>query len=303
MRYRPFARTGIAVSTLSLALDGADRELNASDWRDLVHAAFEEGVNTFELVQPTPTLLSGFAEGAKAVNRQLIFVILRIGAEADGRETPDRIYDTLNQAGLDRFNMVSLELGDVPEGEPASPALLAALRRVKDVGQADRLAVVGAGDTLEETIRTGLFDALITPFNLLSGWRERHLIRSALERQMGVIAAEHCPEAVDGLIEDAVQAAKGPWFKRSAPLAGVGTYAFLKRTQGWSVEQLCLGYALTEPAVASVQVRPRDREHLAAMATAAERDIPAAVSAQIEMARFSAERESGMERRRERRSA
>jgi len=304
MRYRPFARTGMAVSSISLALDGAETELTASDWRDLVHAAFEEGVNTFELIRPTPPLMTGFAEGAGAVRRQLIFVMLRIAADADPRETPDWIYDVLNQVGLSQFNMLSLELGDIAPGEVASPALLSVMRRAKETGQTDRLAVVGVGEALEEPVRSGLFEALVTPFNLLSGWRERHLIRSALERHMGVIGADHCPPSLGGLIDDAMDAAKSPsFFKRASPLAGVGTYAFLKRTTGWSIDQLCLGYALTEPAVASVQVRPADREHLATLAEAADRDLPPAISAQIEMARFSVELSDGGERRSVRRSA
>lgn len=300
MRYRPFGRTGMAVSSISVALDGAEEGLAAGDWRDLVHASFEEGVNTFELIRPTPPLMTGFAEGAAAVKRQLIFVMLRIAADSDPRESPDWIYDVLNQVGLDRFNMLSLELGDLEPGEVASPALLASMRRAKETGQADRLAVVGAGEALEEPVRSGLFEALVTPFNLLSGWRERHLIRSALEHQMGVIGFDYCPPALEGLIDGAIEAAKSPsFFKRAPPLAGVGTYAFLKRTTGWSIDQLCLGYALTEPALASVQVRPSDREHLAALAEAADRDLPPSVSAQIEMARFSTERAG----RRERRSA
>ncbi|HTX49186.1 MAG TPA: hypothetical protein VME40_07335 [Caulobacteraceae bacterium] len=304
MRYRPFARTGTAVSSISVALDGAEDELSAGDWRDLMHASFEEGVNTFEIIRPNPALLTGFAEGAAAVQRQLIFVMLRIAADADPRETPDWIYDVLNQVGLDRFNMLSLELGDLPPGEVASPILLSAMRRAKESGQTDRLAVVGAGEALDAPVRSGLFEALITPFNLLSGWSERHLIRSALERHMGVIGFDHCPAALGGLIEDAFEAAKSPnFFKRTRALAGVGTYAFLKRTAGWSVDQLCLGYALTEPAVASVQVRPMDREHLATLAEAADRDLPAAVTAQIEMARFSGEGTGGSDRRGARRSA
>jgi len=44
-------------------------------------------------------------------------------------------------------------------------------------------------------------------------------------------------------------------------------------------------------------------EHLSDLAGVTERDLPPAVSAQIEMARFSAERASGVERRQVRRTA
>jgi aryl-alcohol dehydrogenase-like predicted oxidoreductase len=82
---------------------------------------------------------------------------------------------------------------------------------------------------------------------------------------------------------------KPGWFKKPRPLAGAGTYAFLTATRGWSAEQLCLAYALTEPAVASVLVQVDDREHLTELAATTDRDLPPTVSAQIEMARFSAE--------------
>lgn len=292
----------MAVSALSLALDGAEAGWSVDDWRDLVHAAFEEGVNTFELIRPTPALLTGFGEGAGAVRRNLIFVALRIEADADPRTLPAWIMDTLGKARLEALNLVCLEAGD-PAVSPPSSAAISILRQMKDRGLADRLAICGAGEAIEEPVRSGVFDAVVTPFNLLSGWRERHLIRTVLERQMGVIGCDPCPDLLGGLVDDAEAASKPGRFKRGAPLAGVGTYAFLQRTPGWSVEQLCLGYALTEPSLATVQVRAQGREHLASLAEAAERDLPAAASAQIEMARFSVERAAGTERRSVRRTA
>ena len=74
MRYRPFAPTGMALSALSLRLDGDGEDRSAADWRDLIHAAFEAGINAFELVHPSPTLLRGLADGAGAVRRRLLFV-------------------------------------------------------------------------------------------------------------------------------------------------------------------------------------------------------------------------------------
>ena len=120
---------------------------------------------------------------------------------------------------------------------------------------------------------------------------------------MAVIGCEPHPGAAAALAEAAGAAAKPGWFAKPKPLAGVGSYAFLDLTPGWSAEQLCVGYALTEPALATVQTEVRDREHLTMLAEITERVLPAAVSAQIEMARFSAEQASGDERRSIRRSA
>lgn len=292
MRYRPFARTGMAVSALSLRLDGQDDEREASDWRDLTHSALEEGVNTFELTHPSPALLRGFGEGVAAVRRTLVFVALRLDPGLEGQGVIDWVDEALEAAGLEEFNLVGVDVG-----ETAGANVLAAMRWMKDEGMAHRLAVAGPGDLLEEAVEHGHFDAVVTPFNLLSGWRERHLVRLALESQMGVIACDPCPAALAPLIEDGKQLAKGGWFKKAPPLGGAGTYAFLTRTPGWNVEQICVGYALTEPAVATVQVNAIGRQQLAKLAEVADRGLPSAVSAQIEMARFSAQREQEARRR------
>jgi aryl-alcohol dehydrogenase-like predicted oxidoreductase len=298
MRYRPFSRTGMALSAISLELCGEDAELGPAEWRDLVHAAFEEGVNAFELVRPTPDLLQGFADGAAAVERGLIFIGLRIADAADPASLADLIAEAMAKAGLKTLDLLTLEASpDQPVGVPA------VLRALRDHGLVRRLAIAGAGDAIEPYVQTGGFDALKTPFNLLSGWRERHLIRTAVDRQMGVIGLDPCPPEVATLVEEATAQTKPGWFKKASPLAGVGSYAFLQSTAGWSPEQLCLGYALTEPSVATVQAKIADREALAELAQVADRDLPAAVAAQIEMARFSAERETKGDDQRERRSA
>jgi len=104
---------------------------------------------------------------------------------------------------------------------------------------------------------------------------------------MGVIACEPFPPALAGMLEATEEETKPGWFKKPKPLAGVGTYAFLAATRGWSAEQLCVAYALTEPAISTVQMPVETRERLTELAAAADRDLPSTVSAQIEMARFS----------------
>ena len=292
MRYRPFARAGMAVSAICLVLDGGTATATADHWRDLVHAALEEGVNAFEIVRPSPELLRGLAQGAAAVARKLLFVGLRAPPDADAARLAGWVEATIGAAGVGDLDLLSLDAErSLPTGAPAM------LRALKDQGLARRLAIAGDGELLAEHVRAGAFDALITPFNLLSGWRERHMIRLAAEAQMAVIGSDACPAAVATLAEAARAAARTIRRSRREPLAGAGSYAFLEATRGWSAEQLCIGYALTEPALATVRIQARDREHLAALARITERDLPAAVSAQIEMARFSAERASGVERR------
>ena len=285
MRYRPFARTGMAVSVLFVQLDGADEARGASDWRELVHAGFEEGVNAFELVGPSAALVAGFAEAAEAVRRSLLFVAVRADASLDGRRLAGWVQQMIGETRLGYIDLLTLHAG-------ASRAqdLMAAAQGLKEADQVRRIAIAGSGELADEDVESGLFDALIAPFNLRSAWRDRNLVRRALEQQqMGVIGCEPCPAEIGDLMEVAEAQTKPGWFKRPKPLAGAGTYAFLGSTHGWSAEQICLAYALTEPSLATVLVRPEDRKHLSELAAVSDRDLPSAVSAQIEMARFSAE--------------
>jgi hypothetical protein len=215
MRYRPFARSGIAVSVLSVALNGAEDRRRAIDWRELVHAAFEEGVNAFEIVSPSPALMTGFAEGAAAVKRSLLFVALRVNPDIDGQRLQAWVHQVIGEGGLGHLDLLTLNAGAMRNEE-----LLAAAILLKEADVTRRLAVAGSGELVDEDVDSGLFDAIITPYSLRSGWRDRNLVRRSLERQMGVIGCDSCPAELGGLMQAAEAQTKPGWFKRPKPLAG-----------------------------------------------------------------------------------
>ena len=76
--------------------------------------------------------------------------------------------------------------------------------------------------------------------------------------------------------------------RRGEVKAQAEAYQFLYETPEWSAEQITLAYALTEPGLASILVEAKDAKALDALATVVERELPAGVAAQIEMARFAA---------------
>jgi aryl-alcohol dehydrogenase-like predicted oxidoreductase len=137
---------------------------------------------------------------------------------------------------------------------------------------------------------------MATPFNLASGWVERNRVRSAMGREMAVIGQDYWPHALRG---DRKSFLPKPslWRRRTDPLADVGGYDFLHNTQGWSDQQICLAYALTEPSLATVQVTASTPAEIEALAAMAERDLPTGCAAQIEMARFSAQEAAKAKRR------
>jgi aryl-alcohol dehydrogenase-like predicted oxidoreductase len=285
MRYRPFGRTGIAVSALSLALNGDSDRRKASDWLAIIHSALEHGVNAFEISRPTPAMLSGLAEGIAGVRRALLFVALRANPNMSGRQLDGWVSEVIAAGGLGEINLFTID-ADSPEFEEA---LVAGLR-LKDLNQVRRLAVAGPGERLVDHAEDPLFDALVMPFGLLSSWRDRNLVRAALERQMGVMSYDPCPAQLTEIVKEEKKQAKSGWFKRPDPLAVAGSHAFLQTTPGWTAEQICLAYALTEPAVTTVQMPVKDLEHLGDLAEVPERSLPAQITAQIEMSHFTGER-------------
>jgi len=285
MRYRPFGRSGVAVSALSLTLNGEDDRRKASDWLALVHAALEHGVNAFEITQPSPALLSGFAQGVEAVRRSLLFVSLRADSQMLGRRLDGWVSEVISAGGFGEVNLFTID-ADSPDFEEALGAGL----RLKDLNLVRRLAVCGPCALLEQHVEDPLFDALVIPFGMLSGWRERNLVRVALGRQMGVMSYDPCPAQLTEIAKEERKQAKGGWFRRADPLSTAGSHTFLQSTPGWTPEQICLAYALTEPAVTTVQMPVKDAEHLAGLAAVPERNLPAQVAAQIEMSHFTGER-------------
>jgi aryl-alcohol dehydrogenase-like predicted oxidoreductase len=287
----------MAISALSLRLDGAEVVRTAAGWRGLIHTAFEHGVNAFEIVRPSGILAQGVAEAMAAVERRLVFLALRLTDAADTSRVIGDLGDLITRTGVNYLDLVSVEQAERPGVLPD------ALRMLKDEGRARTLGVAGEGDAVTAHVEAGAFDTVITSFSLLSGWRERHTVRTAMDRHMAVIGCDPFPPEVSRLAEAAHVHAKPGWFSKPVALKDAGSYAFLDRTQGWTSEQICVAYAMTEPSLASVQICVEHSDDLEALTGITERDLPAAVSAQIEMARFSAEREAGTERRATRRSA
>jgi aryl-alcohol dehydrogenase-like predicted oxidoreductase len=163
------------------------------------------------------------------------------------------------------------------------------LQEFRRRGLARMVGVAGESEAIDAYISTGVFDALALPFNMASGWRERHRIRAAQDRNMAVVAYDFCPAAVRPKPAEAAPRKRG-LFRRPGPAAEPGPYDFMADTPGWDPELICLAWALTEPSVATVQVVADTIDRLDALAEAAEREMPTGLSAQIEMARIAVSR-------------
>lgn len=285
----------MAVSALTLRLADSSR-LRANDWRALVFTALENGINSFQVEGDSKELLKGASEAFASVDRHLLFITWRMRGDAAtlGQEAVDGLLrSAFHGLGLDYLDLVLMN-------DPLAPTLPAAfeagLRSLHQSHAIRGLGVASRGDIDPRLMKNDLVTAISSPFNLSSGWAERHRIRHAIQHDFAVIGEDFWPQA---LREGGDMAPPKPslWRRRSDPLADVGGYEFLHNTLGWSGEDICLGYALTEPSLSTVRITVENRSDLERLAAVVERDLPNGVCAQIEMARFSAqEREKAASR-------
>jgi aryl-alcohol dehydrogenase-like predicted oxidoreductase len=287
MRYRPFGLSGPSASALSLTL--TDERLRRSERARLIFAALEAGINTFEIRAGNLDVATQLAEAAGAVERQMLLIMVRLGWARDAYGDPVRdvapgaLRNRL-QALIDRtgFGYVDVAILDAVEGERLPPHVIPELHNARDDGLF-RMAGVCGSASADPYIGKSDFDVLVTPYNLESGWGERHRVRDAARADMPVVGCDFMPASLGGAEAEESEAA-GLLGRRQMRLPTA--YEFMKRTPGWTAEQICLAYSLTEPSIATMQTTTTDLALLAELTEAVERDLPSWLPAQIEMARF-----------------
>ncbi|MBI5940531.1 MAG: hypothetical protein HY859_08905, partial [Caulobacterales bacterium] len=68
MRYRPYGKAGQVVSAVSLLLNSAHRQ-SGREWRALITAAMDNGINGFEIAGDAPALVEAAGEAMSEVER------------------------------------------------------------------------------------------------------------------------------------------------------------------------------------------------------------------------------------------
>jgi len=298
MRYRPFGRSGSAVSNLTFSVGQAMLARGREKALELLYSALEDGVNSYRLETADPVVAEVLGEALSHVERKLVCVTLTLSM-SDGRGG-DRDFSAEGMtAAIDRVlhfsNLGWLDVAVLHEpGEQELPQTsLNALKALRATGRVKLLGVSGDADVMDAYVSTGAFDVLVTPYNIHSGWQVRARIRTAREQDMAVFAYDYYPARLHGQ-PDPVQAAT-----RKRGLFGFGggaavkplpaafdAFAFLHHTRNWSAEAICLAHVLTDSSLTSVIVSAGDAERLAELAATPEREMPPGLAAQIEMARL-----------------
>lgn len=301
MRYRPFGRSGAAVSCLTLSVGAQTISRGPAAACDLIYSALETGINSYCLETADPVLAEVVGEALKHLDRKLVTVSMVLGA-GDGRRGSLRDFTAEGMTGaIDRALQVSgLGFIDVavlaePGEDELAQSSLNALKALRATGRVKLLGIAGDGPVMDTYVSTGAFDLLVTSFHVNSPWQVRSRIRAAREQDMAIFANDYFPASLDSERKAATihEPKKKGLFGFGGgpkapvtPLTGAGTFAFLHRTNGWTAEQICLAHTLTDPSIASVIIEANDVERMNALGMVPERDMPPGLPAQIEMARI-----------------
>lgn len=286
MRYRPFGVNGKAVSAASLVLSEEVRSQPVAAWKSLVIAALECGINAFEVTDKSPNAAEGLRQAVESVERRLIFLTWKICGDPrtplDGRRLQESVRRGLQGVGVEYFDLLSIDETAYATLAPEAARLLDDLRRT-DIAWA--LGIAGGGELVDKALATGAFDALTSPYNLATGWAIRRRIREASHSNIAVLGAEAFPPDLCRLPSQVT--GRPSLFRRPGPTtSSIGAYTFLHETRGWEADELCLAYAMTEPALASVQIEASRPEVIERLSLVPDRDLPTGLAAQIEMARI-----------------
>ncbi|WP_174301276.1 aldo/keto reductase [Caulobacter sp. S45] len=279
MRYRPYTSTGLSSSAITLSLRAGQ---TAAQAHRLTCAALELGVNSFSFAAGDIGAAEALRQAVAVAGRRVLIVMLRL--DLDGPPFERQVRTALAASGATYLDALML---DQPAPGVLTRSELAELEAVRQARLTTRLALAGDALTTDEYLPKIDFDVLAIRYNICSGWPERNLLKHAAQRGMTILgygphidAAEPTPSApvIRGLAR----------LIRRPHMASPEVYAFLDQTRGWTGPQITLGYALTEPGLASVIVEPDSPQTLESLAEAVERELPAGVAAQIEIARFAA---------------
>ena len=295
MRYRPFGATGKAVSAVSLFLREGPGLTTADACRALAFSAMENGINSFELGGASDILAIGMGEALATVERRLIFLASRLRANPLGPVTAQDVADWV-RATLQKTRAGYLDLLMIDEGALAAltPQARTYLLDLKSSGVCLQVGATGDGPMIDAGIGDELLDVLTAPFSLRSDWKVRRRIREAAAASMTLIGCEPFPSQPARRETGRNPRQSLLSLRRQKGDGQADTYEFLNETPGWTYEELCLGYALTEPAFATIQLELRRPDAIERMASVTDRDLPPGVVAQIEMARFGQQPQGGM---------
>ncbi|MGO2660291.1 aldo/keto reductase [Mycetocola reblochoni] len=283
-------RSGVPVSRLTLGAMNVGGPTSREDSIEIIHAALDAGITVIDTADVYNQGASEEIVGEAIVGRrdELILATKFHGQIGDNplhggnsrRWIQRAVEDSLRRLGTDRIDLYQAHRPD-----PHTP-LLETIEALNDLIHQGKIlyygtSVFGVDEVVEAQLvarQHGLIPPLTeqVPYSALIRLAERTILPVARRYGLGVLTFG--PLAAGWLNGSYREGAAQPesaraarvWAGRfdvndpsnAAKLAAAERIARLAEQQGLSVPALALGFALSHPAVSSVIIGPRTREHL-----------------------------------------
>ena len=301
MRYRAFGLFNQNVSAIGVSLANADKKLRQKS--DLMIAGLEAGINLYEVSARDFEAAEPLGQAVDSLERGQFLFGLRIGAAsrlASVASVLDLVQEVTDRANLEFLDYVMLEL---PARGAISADLLKGATAAKSQGMVRFIGMTGHGPEAERLLNSNAIQVASESFNLASPWSQRNFLRDLSAKGLALIGEDYFPALARDTPAERTEeetGQRGNWLSRLAEKVVPGpstfhpAYRFLYEVPDWTAEELCLASALNEPAVSCFLTSPEDAAAVNRLAAVVDREIPAYIPAQIEMARIEYLKSAGL---------
>ena len=297
MQYRRCLHSGLALSALRLRLSAHAFRKAPGGVRELVERALENGINAFQIDSADIGFLSQIAQVLKVVDRGVLFVSMtardNYGVAYEGgintEALKQRLTEALRLQGLQRLDMVTFQAAEYRALTADDHAFLGQLIEGGLLGQVGVQADPG---DFRDILNIGEPTSILTDFDVAASKARRQMIETASRMNLSVFGQNYYPARL-------LQGGQGESIRSHLQnvqvgdtAQGPGKYSFLFNETGWTAQEICLGFTLSQPQLVNVGIVARSTDHLDRLAAVVGRTLPRALHAHIELGTFGVDNSS-----------
>ena len=291
MQYRRCLHSGLALSALRLRLSAHAFRKSPGAVREIVERALENGINAFQIDSADAGFLNQIAQVLKVVDRGVLFVSMtardNYGVAYEGgintQALKQRLAEAIRLPGLQRLDMVTFQAA---EYRALSAEDHAFLRQLVEGGLVGQVGVQAEPGDFPQILDIGQPTAILTDFDVTASKARRQMVETASRMNLSVFGQNYYParllrggqgESIRSHLQNVHDGDAGQ---------GAGKYSFLFNENGWTAQEICLGFTLSQPQLVNVGVVARSTEHLDRLAVVVGKTLPRALHAHIELGTF-----------------
>lgn len=283
METRRLGRTELNVSVLSIGgLYTSSLAGGESETRRIMQRAAELGINAIDTAPAYADSELTVGQAIQGMNAPLI-ITTKLGGRPQPFDPQDitalrhSVDESLRLLGRDHIDILMIHEPDRPQQYPwwtsYDPLDGPALQLIEELKNAGKIRFAGlAGTTVTEMnalVASDRFEVLLTAFNYNALFREakQELIPSAAERDMGIVLGSTMGQGFLTRRADEEVRCKPVWLSTARQQQLLAYYELLDESALTPVE-LCLRFAIADPAVSTIPIGCKTLQQLEASVAA-----------------------------------